>query len=83
MADALRIDVSKYAEMKAAKSARIFKVDGVPHYAFRTYSPVDGKVQPTAVPLDRDQVVASIAQAQAQLDALTLVLADLDAAQEI
>ena len=78
----IQINVRDYIQAKAAGVTKVVRLNGVPHYTRKGFDPATGKPVPILVQLDRDQVDASIAQMESDLDNMRAMLTDMDAAQE-
>jgi hypothetical protein len=77
------IDVSTYLADKTAGKVRIVKFDGRVWYSRKSFHPETGLPTPRQFPLEREQVQASLDQAQKDVAIFTAILADMDAAQEL
>lgn len=79
----MQVNISDYIKAKAAGVTRVVRLNNIPHYTRKGFNPVTGAPVPILAPLDRDQLVATIAQMESDLENIREVLADLDAAPEV
>ncbi len=78
----VQIPLASYIADSDAGKVRIVKLNGVVHYTAKRFDEATGKPIPHLIPLDRTGVENAKKQCEAQLAALTRMLADIDSAEE-
>lgn len=80
----IEIDViADYLEMKKAGITKISKMDSLTYYRRKIFNALNGNPEVIHVNMNRDQLVAAIAQEEEKLANMKEVLADMDAAEEL
>lgn len=76
----VNIDIGGYLKAKAAGTAKIVNVEGSVYYSRRVFDPHTGAPEPQLIPLTREAIEGSLANARESVKVLEAVVRDFDAA---
>lgn len=76
------INITNYLRERTAGTAKVVKLNGVPHFTSRRFNPTTGDPEPVLVPINGAEIAKVLEAKRADVATLEAVLADIEAAEE-